>query len=131
MSRRTEGAYRHVFEYLHENIFPLTCQSVMTDFEVPMRNAFRAVVPEAKVNGCWFHHCQALRRQAKKRVDCSDAAVRKIVRELRFLALLPADAIQLGFQMLEEEARPLNDAKLSDFMEYYSEQWLQKVSELN
>lgn len=75
MTRRTEAAYRHAFQFINDELFELNCQSIMSDFEIGMRNALRAVVPGIKVTGCWFHFCQALRRYAMKNLNYNIAEV--------------------------------------------------------
>lgn len=127
MNRRTEAAYRHVFQYVHDQLFRLNCSSIMSDFEIALRNALRAVSPGIEVRGCWFHFCQALHRQAMKMLDLKNATVKSIVRRLRFLALLPVDIVPVAFGILKEEARNCRDGQLMKFLEYFAKQWLLKV----
>lgn len=63
MTKKTQKAYEHALKYVHENIFPLQCGAIITDFECAMRNAIRHVVPGVKLLGCWFHYAQAIRRK--------------------------------------------------------------------
>ena len=44
----------------------LVAINVMSDFEKALRNSISLVWPEAKVQGCYFHYCQALWRYANK-----------------------------------------------------------------
>lgn len=65
MSRKTEEAYIHLFEYL-KTICDFQPISFMTDYEVAMRNALRTVFPEAQFYSCWFHFCQAVKRHGSQ-----------------------------------------------------------------
>lgn len=58
MTNRTTDAYESVFEYIHEKLFSLKANAIITDFERTLRNGLRAVVPDTTLLGCWFHHCQ-------------------------------------------------------------------------
>lgn len=48
MTRKTQKAYEHALEYVDENVFPLTCATIITDYECAMRQAIRKVVPGVK-----------------------------------------------------------------------------------
>ena len=68
MSNKTEAAYKHILQFIDSNPFKFNRVSFMTDYEKGMRNALKTVFPAAKMNACWFHYCQALRRNAAKKI---------------------------------------------------------------
>lgn len=56
MIRKTEIAYRQVFQYVNDNLFNLSSKSIMSDFETAMRNALRTVplILKSTVSGFIF-----------------------------------------------------------------------------
>lgn len=58
MEAKTEESYTAVLQkckILFPSLQPLT---IMTDFEMGLQNAFKAIYPEAILHGCWFHYVQ-------------------------------------------------------------------------
>lgn len=62
MSRKTQRCYEHVFQYVKKKLD--WSKSIMTDFEVAMRNALRVVAPTKPLCTCWFHFTQAAKNRA-------------------------------------------------------------------
>lgn len=97
MSRRTEVAYVAALKYINENVMPLECYMIMTDFELALRNAFKSLVPNALVRLCWFHFTQACKRVARKLEELFQLIKgddgKAIHHRLLALPLLPADKI--------------------------------------
>lgn len=132
MSNRTETAYRAVFQFMHENIQPLNCEYMVTDYERAMRNALAAVLPGIKLFGCHFHFAQALKRNSKKHLGMlnalkCEADAKKIYRTLLCLPLLPADAIVDVFNATAAEALQQYPNKFNGFLRYIKQQWLTRV----
>lgn len=130
MSNRTTAAYKSVFEFIHENLFPLNGKAIITDFELALRNGLRAVAPGTDLLGCWFHHCDALRRKVASICDLfalirSDMAAKLLFRKFQCLALLPPSKIEAAFNQLGYEALRKYPA-FEKFVTYYMQQWLQK-----
>ena len=46
---------RKFFQALKEKVFSTEGESIMTDFELAMRNALRTVYPNTALRTCWFH----------------------------------------------------------------------------
>lgn len=137
MTRRTTEAYVAALKYVHENLIELNGKGIITDFECSMRASLEKVVPLLKVYGCWFHHCQALRRilasikSLFELVRTNDAA-KTIFRQFQCLALLPAEKIEHAFVWLLREALTVNKfAEFAPFIEYYKKQWLRRVKPIN
>ena len=70
MESKSESNYIDIFCQLKTII---SCQSlylspdlIMVDFEKALQNALKQVFSDSKLQGCWFHFTQALRRKAIK-----------------------------------------------------------------
>lgn len=130
MSRKTEKCYTHLFQTLKE-IFPLNGKSVMTDFELAMRNAIRSVYPTIKMHTCWFHFCQAAKRKASQLMHFMaqlkiNENIKNAYYKLLCLPLLPASEILSCFQIIKSQ---VTDEKVfKPFLKYFETQWMQKVS---
>lgn len=132
MTHKSEKAYRQVFEYVNANLFDMKCASFMTDFERAIRGALRAVAPGVPCHGCWFHYSQALQRRSGTdgltKYLKNNKVAHLIYKKLRFLALLPAAKISLGFNILKQEALDLQHEKFNLYVEYVFDHWITKVS---
>lgn len=87
-----------MLEYIKNNIFDLTADIFITDFEIAMRNSLKIKFPYAKFHLCWFHFCQALRRYCAQNgllneVIQKNATAKRIIYKFMALALLPASNI--------------------------------------
>lgn len=132
MNKKSEAAYKHIFEYIEENIFSLNGQSFMTDFELAMRNGLRSVYPRAEFNTCWFHFCQAARRKASQTTNFISYLIyhkdaRQIYCKLLALPLLPANEIIESFDRLKVHALTTFPGIFVEFLTYYERQWIFKV----
>lgn len=132
MSNRTTKAYQSVFEYIHKNILPLHGKGIITDFEQALRNALKDVVPETPLYGCWFHHCQALRRKVASipelfEIIRKEAKAAEFYRKMQCLALLPADKIKDAFDQLAYDALQIYP-EFGKFVDYYDKQWIRKIT---
>lgn len=135
MTRKTRKAYRNALKYIHENITPLRGKAIIMDFEQAMRSGFSDVIPDMIVLGCWFHHCQALRRMAASFPKLFDLIlkndnVRIFFRQFQCLALLPADLIEKEFRRLSREVLRAFP-EFAKFVEYYQNQWIRRVKPHN
>lgn len=135
MSHKSEAAYKHVLQFIKENISDLKCIKFSTDYETAMRNALADAFPEAQGVACWFHFTQAVKRYASqipeffKYVQAEgNEEAQKIYYKLLCLPLLPAKHIVATFDALKREAFDLNKTQFSRFMSYYRRQWILKVS---
>ena len=131
MSRKTE-AYKGVFTYIENNVCSLKCRSFMTDYETAMRNALRAVYPETSLFACWFHFCQACKRQASKFEGFvtrlrQDKELQKIYAKFLAVPLIPSEDINQAFDMLCHEANAKDRQFFKRFINYFRRQWILKV----
>lgn len=135
MSNRTTAAYESVFNYIHENLLQLNARGIITDFERALRNGLRSVVPDTKLYGCWFHHCQALRRKVASipklfALIRKDKKAKEYYRLFQCLALLPANKIEPAFNQIAHIALK-SFPEYTKFIEYYEKQWIQKETPKN
>lgn len=102
----------------------------MSDYELAMRNALRAVVPLSDQHGCQFHYSQACNRHAKKSPGMLHLVYSKsepealiLYRKLLYLPLLPADRILDTFNAIALLATNLYPNKFNNFLRYIKHQW--------
>lgn len=132
MTRKTQRAYTHLFQYINERVCSLDCGSFTSDYEVAMRNALQAVFPGVHLYACWFHYSQALKRKVKQlpqfdRFLHSLEAAEDIYYKLQCLPLLPPEYILEAFQQLKKEALAIDKTKFAPFLKYFERQWIKKV----
>lgn len=132
MTRKSENCYKHVFNYIEQNVMSLECKSFMTDFEDAMRNGIASVWPNAERNTCWFHLCQAVKRRIVKNSALSkliqtNPEARDIYKKILSLPLLPPELIVDAFYKLKAIAMTKFAGRFNSFFVYYERQWLQKV----
>lgn len=133
MTRRTTNAYVAALQYVNENIIELKGMGIIIDFEKAMRAALKKVSPNIPILGCWFHFCQALRRQMASMEhlfalikDNSDA--KNIFRKFQCIALLPYDKIKDAFVYLLREALEEKRFKeFAPFISYFKKEWMEIV----
>lgn len=130
MSNRTTESYKSVFEYINENVISLGSSTIITDFERALRNAVKAVFCDVKILGCWFHHCQALRRMMASIPNLfhliqheNDAKL--FYRKIQCLALLPPNKIKPAFDQIAYEALK-KYPQFEKFIKYYDSQWIKR-----
>ena len=59
MTRKTTSAYEAVLRSVCRHVPGIKAPiSLMTDFEIAIRTAFKRVWPQVAVAGCWFHYAQ-------------------------------------------------------------------------
>lgn len=132
MSRKTQRCYEHLFNCIRTEIVHLKPATVVTDYEVAMRNALAKIFPTAQLVSCWFHFCQAVKRHgsqlggfllaARASSECS-----KIYYQLMCLPLLPAEHIMPTYTAIKLEAQVMGNT-FDLFLDYFEKQWLRKVN---
>lgn len=132
MSRKTEEAYTHAFEYIDKNVFSLRGASFMVDFELAMRNGIAKIWIDILINTCWFHFCQACQRRVSKDfalaklIKTNDEA-RLLYKKLLALPLLPAELILDAFYKIKVQALSSFPVAFRRILGYYDRQWIQRV----
>lgn len=135
MTRKTQKAYEHALRYINENLFPLECEAIITDYETAMRQAIKKVVPGIKLLGCWFHYSQSIRRKVASlsklfQLVRTDDKIRNIYYKMICLALLPHDKIEKAFHELALDGLQMSK-EFTPFVKYFQSQWLKRVGVKN
>lgn len=116
MSRKSEQAYTHLFQYIDANLFKFEPTTFVTDYEQAMRNSLHSVFPGAKCSFCWFHYCQALRRRASKIPEFvtfmhKNKEALRLFRKFLVLPLMKPRDISLAFDILYTEENAIRKNK--------------------
>lgn len=135
MTRKTQKTYEHCLRYVHENVFSLRCESIITDYEIAMRQALKEVVPGIKLLGCWFHFAQAIRRKVASICELFELVrtndkIRHVYYKIICIALLPFEKIERTFNELALEGLELTK-HFTPFVKYFRNQWLKRVGAKN
>lgn len=132
MSCKRQVCYEHIFTYIHNNICSLHGQSFTTDYEVAMRNAIGKQYPNVMQRCCWFHFCQAVKRNASRIAGFipmirSNLLEREIYYKLMCIPLLPAHMIRNAFDILVKKSERVESDAFKKFMQYFQRQWIIRV----
>lgn len=130
MSRKTEACYKHIFETTKKEIFDLNGESMMSDYEKAMRNAFHAVYPDVVQHSCWFHFCQAAKKKASQmpqlmNVIKTNELVKNGYYKLLALPLLPSSDIVPCFHAIKSTVSDVEAMK--QYLNYFNKQWIVQV----
>ncbi|KRZ75678.1 hypothetical protein T10_493 [Trichinella papuae] len=120
--------YNWIFEVLHSKAEELGVQldsaKFVCDFETALIPAIQSNFPNTRVQGCFFHFCQAVLRQVGRlglRTDyINNQEVRKKVKMLMALAFLPVNLVPAGFEILNVKT----SGQLEALFQYYQREWL-------
>jgi hypothetical protein len=108
MTNKSEDLYYEVLRHIKAvaELEPGTgfaVENIITDFEQGLQNALQRAFPNSRVRGCYFHFAQAIFRKTLKELLAvayrTSNVVRKIIKMLIALALLPSDQAFNGFQV--------------------------------
>lgn len=101
-------------------------ETVSADFETAVIEAVNSVFPNAQFHGCFFHFSQSLWRKVQNLGLSSeyntDQEVRDSVRKCAALAFLKPADVEEGWLHVHGMAE--KNEKLSKFLDYFVEQWL-------
>lgn len=132
MTKKTTSCYTAVFNFIEKEIFPLYPAEFMTDFEAGLRKALVNVYPNARIRGCWFHYCDALRKKSRAlgmyRLirQCSNAKM--IMKMLKSLPLLPSHNFQEGYDQIKSLSHELELlGNFKQFFLYFESYWIAQV----
>lgn len=138
-NRKTQKCYTAIFQYINSSIFSLNPIVIISDYERGLRNSIRTVFPDAKMLGCWFHFCQAIRKKMVNKFKAlrgyikTSTDAQKLYRQTMFLALLPAESIPPTLKYIQDNASNLPQGnKFTAFFTYFRKQWINnKLYKLN
>lgn len=104
----------------------------MTDYEAAMRNAIAAQYPNMHFGACWFHYCQAIKKNASRiggfvHLMRNNQQQREIYYKLMCLPLLPEHMISDAFNALKIKSESIDADAFHNFLNYFERQWMQRV----
>lgn len=136
MTGKEQKMYEAFFHFIKHAIFVQGNKnripsSIMVDFEKGLRNAAKKIFPNIKLQGCNFHHVQALRRRAKKTEGLSTKIMYKSQHHFILfmrISLLPIRRINNGFIQLINYIATMPDIEVDfqEFIEYYETTWFER-----
>ena len=105
---------------------------MMMDYERALESSAKKVFHNIKLAGCRFHQNQAIYRKVTKlgltNLYKENESMKKWVRNLMALVLLPAEFIESTFGLLASETIPnlttTQRSKVKDLKTYYKKYWL-------
>ncbi|XP_066599960.1 uncharacterized protein [Prorops nasuta] len=115
LNTKNQRFYTNAFNFLKSNLIPKFNPKIgISDFEKSIHNSLVAAFPGIKVQGCYFHYVQSVRKHiqqlkiftAIKSLE-PDTASRAllIIRKFYNLPFLPPNYIKTGFLIIKEEIR--------------------------
>lgn len=135
MTSKRRGAYNAFFRWLVQETGHLPHLAVVhADYEIGLRESARSVFGDI-IQGCLFHHSQAIVRKCKS-VGLQNAITRKplVKRWLRFLislAFLPSNKIAATFNLVKVvdgvDYAPDEVQKMRSVEHYYFSYWISSV----
>lgn len=113
-----------------KNLAPnLQPRSIMTDFEMASKNAFRSAFPDTAQSGCLFHLGQCFWRKiqqlpevSKNYIDNPDYALK--VKCLTALAFVPPSAVKEYFESLTSDEFYASSSNMEDLVDYVEDNWI-------
>lgn len=131
LADRTTEAYCDMFAAIKRRMATLGLEwnpeTIVVDFEPAMLNALRVHFPNSNVQGCYFHHTQAIWRHVQQlgltTVYRDVPAVKKHVRKLMALAFLPVVAVRPAFYQLKDDPI-VEEHGLEELFAYFERTWL-------
>ena len=125
LTGKSEGIYKNLISELKDgalrNSFELKPAILKIDFELAVIGAFKYHFPTIEVSGCFFHFGQSLFRKiveiGLKKQYQEDDDLKKFVKKIISLALVPKDHVQDVFVELCEFEKPQYD-QIDTFLDY-------------
>lgn len=126
-----------MFNYINSEVLNLNDATFITDYEGSLRRAIKTSFVNTRLYGCWFHFCQAVRRQITTKHKQLAQFIRQNSKasleyhKLLSLPLLPAAHIVGAFEKIKVDIGNLErHFEFTNFLIYFEMQWLKKVSTL-
>lgn len=127
---KRESTYDTFFTLVKEMVHFWSPKTIKLDFEAAAIGAAKKAFPQAVISGCSFHFHQCLWRKIQNlglaESYKEDEQVRLVCRMCAALTYLPLEKIEEGWIQIMEIV-PQN-AKLTEFLDYFVEQWLDNSS---
>lgn len=126
---------RPFIQLLNSNILNLDGAVFISDYEIGLRKAIASEFPSSQLFGCWFHFCQAIRRQITTKCTGLASFIRENkmaslqYHKLLSLPLLPPQQIYSSFRSVKCEIEKLDHhLKFASFLEYYERQCYERLN---
>ncbi len=104
--------------------------TVISDYEKSLTSALHSAFPDSRLQGCYFHFCQAVYRRIQKLgLACTfsgNANFREVVRILMALAFLPSEEVLSSLIQIEQTFRGI-DVAVDALFEYFRRNWLSDI----
>ncbi|KAL0809842.1 hypothetical protein ABMA28_011331 [Loxostege sticticalis] len=117
---KSQNTYTRLFRLIKE-LLGVTIKTFKSDYEIAAMNAVKAVFPQVKVSGCYFHYQKAVWKKAKELKVNRTSDQRNIIRRAAILPLLPPDYIAEGWQIICEKIEATRN--MDNFLHYFEKQW--------
>ncbi|XP_061725263.1 uncharacterized protein LOC133531149 [Cydia pomonella] len=121
LPNKTQDTYYRLFTLLRDEL-NLEIRNFKCDFEVAIINACKAVFPNVRLTGCYFHFSRAVRKNARKFKANTTAESREIIEMCANLSLLPETEINNCWLNIIEIAPGTDEMEL--FIGYMQRQWI-------
>ncbi|KAJ8665880.1 hypothetical protein QAD02_007542 [Eretmocerus hayati] len=134
MSRRRTEDYRAVMQAIKRICPGLKPKKIITDYEKALRKALRLEFKGVTLIACYFHFCQALFRQGKKKKIAIRSNRTKqpekhlILRRFMALALLPSDKIQDALDFIIDDCKYYHGDYFDRFIKYFNDEYMKVVT---
>ena len=126
LTNKNTSVYKKAFSALKDLNPDLSPVRIVTDFELAAIIAFQDLFPSVDIKGCFFHFSQAVWRKVQEmglaNLYKENDELRKTVKCLVALALIPPEDVLLGFEKIIETLPP--DTALTPLLEYFESTWL-------
>lgn len=127
-NKKTE-TYIRLFRLICNAVPEWNPRTINVDFEVSAISAIRQTLPHAKINGCFFHMKKCLWRKVQDLGLASEYRknedIRLHIQMCAALAFLKPEEVEDGWVEIHSHA-PEN-TKLSQFFDYFVENWLENT----
>ncbi|CAF0860393.1 unnamed protein product [Brachionus calyciflorus] len=127
LESKDANTYIESLKQIRNNAFNRNLERVLSDFEITFLIRINTVFKDVEIKGCWFHYCQAIKRNLfslglKKRF-VNDWNFRFWIRRILVLPLIQVEYLERAFKIIVKEL-PSNDPNFLEFIRYFITQWL-------
>jgi len=135
MTSKTQVLYEAVFARFAKLAPEFIPAELMSDFEMGLQNGLRKEWKISQVRGCQFHFSHAIGKNVNalglKRDYAKNLCVRKWIRKVQGLAMLPAKDVPLAWKNRVVELSQFTGAlktRLLAFKKYFENYWMKKIT---
>lgn len=125
LKNKSRATYENLFNIL-KNVANWNPKNISMDFEQAAIIAIQNIFPSITINGCNFHFNQCIWRKVQELglvIDYkNNEEIRLFIRMCAALTYLPVDDVEAGWLYIQELTP--NHQKLTEFYDYFVDQWL-------